>query len=176
MSSENMPKSMVHVYTGNGKGKTTAALGLALRALGHGRKVLMIQFMKKNKKYGEYIMMEKLARIKQFGTDEFVNQDEPRDIDISEAEAGMAYAEQMARSGDYDILILDEINVAVSFGLIPEDRVIDMIENRAECTEIILTGRDATDKLIEHADLVTRMEEVKHYFNSGIGAREGIEY
>lgn len=176
MSSNAKESSMVHIYTGNGKGKTTAALGLALRAMGHDRKVIMIQFMKKNTNYGEYAMMNQLAEIKQFGTNEFVNQDDPADIDIEEAKAGLEYARKAVLSGDYDLIILDEVIVAVDFGLIPEDELIDIVNKRSEHTELIMTGRGATTKLIENADLVTRMEEVKHYYTKGITAREGIEY
>ncbi len=171
-----MNKGKTHIYTGNGKGKTTAALGLAMRAVGHGMSVIMIQFMKKNEMYGEYAVMSKIAQIEQFGTNEFVNLDNPTDIDISEAESGLKFAETIIMAGTYDVIILDEILVAVSFGLIPEDSVIELMKLCRGNAELILTGRGASDVIIDEADLVTEMCEIKHYYSKGIIAREGVEY
>ena len=167
----------VQVYTGNGKGKTTASLGLAMRAVGAGLKVVMIQFMK-GRRYSEIDSAEKLPGLEifQHGRDEFVNKDDPEEIDVQLAKEGWDHTIEMVRSGDYDMVILDEINVAVDFGLIKKEEVIELVESRPEGMEIILTGRYAPDEFIEIADLVTEMKEVKHFYRKGVQARKGIEY
>ena len=148
----------VQVYTGNGKGKTTASLGLAMRAVGAGLKVVMIQFMK-GRRYSEIDSAEKLPGLEifQHGRDEFVNKDDPEEIDVQLAKEGWDHTIEMVRSGDYDMVILDEINVAVDFGLIKKEEVIELVESRPEGMEIILTGRYAPDEFIEIADLVTEL-------------------
>lgn len=167
---------MIHIYTGNGKGKTTAALGLAVRALGHSMNIGMVQFMKNDPQYGEYRFLIDYMDIIQSGRNEFVDFDNPDSIDIELARKGLAEAEDMMLSGQYDIVILDEINVAVMFGLVNEDDVLNLMDSKPDSVEIIMTGRGATDKMIEKADLVTQMKEIKHYYTRGISAREGIEH
>jgi len=171
-----MKKGMIQVYTGDGKGKTTAAFGLAIRAKGRGFKVAIVQFMK-GVEYGEVISARKLGiDVYQFGSPEFVDPKKPRDIDFELAEKGLKKAKEIIFSKNYDLVILDEINVAISFGLIDKNDVINILKNKPESVEIVLTGRYAPKELIEIADLVTEMREVKHYFQRGITAREGIEY
>jgi cob(I)alamin adenosyltransferase len=169
---------MVQVYTGDGKGKTTAALGLALRALGHGLKVCMIQFMKGDPEYGELRAAPRLdgLTIRQFGRTDFVDRDQPAEEDISLARQGLEHAAAVMDSGDHDLLILDEINVAMDFGLVPVQAVLKLIENKPRRMELILTGRFAPRAVIEAADLVTEMREIKHYYRQGRTARDGIEH
>ena len=172
-----LKKGLVHVYTGNGKGKTTAAFGLALRAIGKGLKVYCIQFMKGSKDYGEVIMAERIPNLtlRQFGRDEFVDRKNPAEIDIQLARDGLEHAREVMK-GNYDVLILDEINCAIEWNLIKVDEVIELIESRPDGMEIILTGRYAHSKLIEIADYVTEMKEIKHPFIKGVKLREGIEF
>jgi len=174
-----LPQGMIQVYTGNGKGKTTAALGLACRAVGHGYKVFMIQFMKGNIDYGELETARNLApylTIKQMGRECFVSREHPDPEDIRLAQEALALATEVIAGGEYDIVILDEINVAMDFGLINTQEVIQlMTEERPSHMELILTGRYAPKEIIERADLVTEMVEVKHYYHRGVHSREGIE-
>lgn len=172
-----LKKGFVHVYTGNGKGKTTAAIGLGIRAIGAGLKVIMIQFMK-GRQYSE---LETLAQIKnftvmQFGRDEFVSKDNPEQIDIDLAYKGLAYAKDIIKNGEYDLVILDEINVAVDFHLIPLKEVILLVANKPEPLELVLTGRYASPELIQHADLVSEILEIKHPFQKGVVSRKGIDW
>ena len=172
-----MKLGLVQVYTGNGKGKTTAAIGQAIRACGHGLKVFMIQFMK-GREYGEL----KLARgmknftIEQYGLDTFVEKNNPTEEDLELAQNGLERARQVIMSGNYDIVILDEINVAIDYGLIKLDAVINLIKNKPKGVELILTGRYAPREIIRIADLVSEIKEVKHHYTKGIKARKGIEY
>lgn len=173
-----MERGLIQVYTGNGKGKTTAALGLALRAVGHGLKVLMIQFMKGDINYGEIEASKRLYPdlvIKQTGRDTFVSKTNPDPIDIELARKGFFLAREEILSKKYDVVILDEINVAVDYDLIPLSDLINLIDSKPDSVEIILTGRNAKPEVIERADLVTDMIEVKHYYHRGISARKGIE-
>ena len=166
----------IHVYTGNGKGKTTAAFGLAMRAAGRGKKVCIIQFMKPDKGYGEQISARKLGiELHPMGRDKFVNKNNPDRIDVNLAKKALQLAKDKM-NGNYDLLILDEINVAVDFNLISVDDVLNLLSDIPERTEVILTGRYARDEIINRADLVTEMREIKHYFEKGVVAREGIEY
>jgi len=173
---------LIQVYTGNGKGKTTASIGLAFRACGHGLKVCMIQFMKDNKEYGEFKASNYLPgfRIIQVGRNDFVNLENPEDIDINLATQGWVLAQSIISSGQYDIIILDEINVAIACKLLDVHAVVKFLrEDRktlAKIPEIILTGRYAVPPIIEIADLVTEMQEVRHNYASGIQARQGIEF
>lgn len=172
-----LEQGCVQVYTGNGKGKTTAALGLALRAVGRGLTVCMFQFIKGGGRYGEHLAAEKLApllTIIQSGRPGWVN---TKDIteDRRVAQEALTRASELLSSGRYDIFICDEINGAVGFGLIDVEQVLELISNKPEQTELVLTGRNADERIIEAADLVTEMCEVKHYYKAGVPARTGIE-
>jgi cob(I)alamin adenosyltransferase len=169
--------STVQLYTGDGKGKTTASLGAALRAAGHGKRVLVIQFMK-GRLYGELAAVKAIEgfTIEQYGRDEFVDPKNPEQIDIELAGEGWKRAVEASRDEDLDLLVLDEINVAVSFGLIELERVLEFVRNRPARLELILTGRYAPEELIELADTVTEMKEIKHHYRNGIEARKGVEY
>ena len=167
---------MVHVYTGDGKGKTTAAIGLAVRAIGAGFKVLIVQFIK-NGEYSEIKALNKFSdsiTIKQFGLGHFIK-GAPSAEDFNAAQIGIEETESIVRSGNYKMVILDEANVAVKLGLFSVDDLLYIIDNKPDNVELIITGRDAEQKLIEKADLVTEMKEIKHYFRKGVMARVGIE-
>ncbi len=168
---------MIQVYTGNGKGKTTASLGLIIRALGRGHKVCLIQFMKKNFEYGEiqFLSKQKNLDIFQFGTDQLIDPNNPSKIDFSEAEKGYEKAMECIKSAKYDLIVIDEINVAVSWKLLPKEKQLKIFELDTK-SEIVMTGRYALPEVIEKADLVTEMKEIKHYYNIGINARKGIEF
>jgi cob(I)alamin adenosyltransferase len=168
---------MIHLYTGNGKGKTTSAMGLILRALGHKKQVCLIQFMKGDWQYGEIQSLQKLEGIDifKYGTTEFVDAKSPGKIDISEAAAGWRKAVEVIKSGRYQLVVLDEINVAVYMGLLNLSEQLDLMGMAADC-ELVMTGRYAALEVIERADLVTEMRQIKHYYDKGITSREGIEY
>jgi cob(I)alamin adenosyltransferase len=168
---------LVQIYTGNGKGKTTAALGLALRASGRGLNVLILQFMKPSAGYGEQVACERLGTvtIESMGLDHFVS-NKPKQPDIDAAKAALKRSEDLIATGDYDIAILDEAMNAVRLGLITSQELIESLDKRPEHVEIVLTGRGLTPELEEYADLVTEMRLVKHPMDRGIGARKGIEY
>ncbi len=167
----------VHLYTGNGKGKTTAAVGLATRAAGRGLRVLFIQFMKPDGGYGEQTALRKLGvEVRAFGRDAFVKMDRPDDVDARLAKEGLEFARNALSSGEYDLIVMDEVNVAAHCGLVNVEEVVEALRNRAERTEAVLTGRYAPAAFIEIADLVTEMREVKHYFRKGVMAREGVEF
>jgi len=176
-----MPKleeGIVQVYTGNGKGKSTAAFGLALRAIGRGLKVYIIQFIKGGFDYGELYIVDKLPNLtlKAFGRGKFVTEKPPEKVDVQFAEEALALAEKIVKSGEYDIVILDEVNVALNLKLIKTGRVVELIKAKPKHVELVLTGRYAPNEIIELADLVTEMHEVKHPYNKGFEARKGIEY
>lgn len=171
-------KGLIQVYTGNGKGKTTAALGLAMRAAGHKLRVLMIQFLKGGLLYGELKAAKKLApylKIIPAGRESFVNRRNPDPEDIKLAQKGWQLAKNAIASRKYQLVILDEINVAVKYGLLPLKEVIDLMKKKPKDVELILTGRWADARVIRMADLVTEMREVKHYYKKGIDSRLGIE-
>ncbi len=173
-----LERGLVQVYTGDGKGKTTAAIGLAMRALGNGFKVYMIQFMKGQIFYGELKIAEMHSPdfvIKQCGRPDFVNPKNPEAIDVKLAQEAMEHAREIINTGNYDVVILDEVNVAVNFGLIKLEELVHLIRHKPENVELILTGRYAAQEIIEMADLVTEMRAVKHYYEKGIQARVGIE-
>lgn len=169
----------VQVYTGSGKGKTTAAFGLAFRAMGRGLKVRVVQFMKGWPQYGEFQMAKKLDLIEvyQFGTPDLIMPGKQSQIDYDEAKKGLEMARKLIVDPDTDILILDEINVACWFELIKVDDIIELIETRPEKVELIITGRKAHKSVLELADLVTTMEDTKHYYDTQkLDARVGIEH
>ena len=170
-----MEKGYVHVYTGNGKGKTTAALGLSLRAISAGKKVFFGQFIK-GMDYSELESQKYLPnfKIQQFGRDCFIYKD-PTDEDIRIAREGLEICRQILNSDEYDIVVLDELNIATYYKLFSPDEVIEILKNRNPHIEVIITGRYADEKIIEFADLVTEMKEIKHYYYKGIEARKGIE-
>ena len=172
-----MIKGYIHIYTGPGKGKTTAALGLGLRANGAGYKVHVIQFMK-GRRYNEINAIEKLENftISQHGRDEFVSKENPEKIDIDLAQKGFSHAKDVIKNKKYNMVILDEINVAVDYNLISEKDVIELIDNKPENLELVLTGRNARPELIRIADVVTEMLEIKHPYQHGIQAKEGIDF
>ena len=171
-------KGYIHVYTGNGKGKTTAALGLALRAAGHGFKTYFCQFLK-GQDYGELSAIRKLSpliTIEQFGRKGFIHVTEnPDQEDIDRARKGLERCTRMMESQKYRIIVLDEVNVAVHFHLFSENDIHDFLDKKPDEMEVILTGRYAPESFIQRADLVTEMKEIKHYFKKGIQARTGIE-
>jgi len=173
-----LEKGLVQVYTGNGKGKSSAAFGLALRAIGRGLKVYIIQFIKGGFDYGELYLVDKLPNLtlKAFGRGKFVMAKPPEKEDIKLAGEAFKLAKKVVESGEYDIVILDEINVALNLKLINLEKVLELIKNKPKHVELILTGRYASKEIIEAADLVTEMKEVKHPFNKGYQARKGIEY
>ncbi len=173
-----LTKGLVQVYTGNGKGKTSAAFGLALRASGRGLKVFIIQFIKGGFDYGELYVIDKVPNItlRAFGRGKFVTSKPPEREDLRLAKEALDLAKEVVKKGEYDIVILDEINVALSLCLISLSAVVRIVKGKPTHVEIILTGRDAPEELIRMADLVTEMKEVKHPFNVGLASREGIEY
>lgn len=169
-------KGYVQVYTGNGKGKTTAALGLSLRAAGAGLKVYIAQFMK----MGEYSEIKALKRfsdlitVEQFGTGKFIL-DQPSPEEILAAKEGLKRISAIIAAGKYDLIVLEEANLAVKFNLFPVEDLLDIINAKPEPLELVITGRYADPVIIEKADLVTEMKEIKHYFQKGVAARVGIE-
>lgn len=168
----------MQVYTGNGKGKTTAAFGLALRAIGRGLKVYVIQFIKGGFDYGELYIADKLPnlKLKAFGRGKFVTEKPAEKEDVKLAEEALALAEKVVKSGEYDIVILDEVNVALDLKLIKTEKVVELVKSKPRHVELVLTGRYAPKEIVEIADLVTEMKEIKHPFNKGQQARKGIEY
>jgi cob(I)alamin adenosyltransferase len=171
-------KGLVQVYTGNGKRKTTAALGLALRAAGHRFKVLMIQFLKGGIAYGELRAAKKLApylTIVPMGRENFVNKKKPDPMDVRLAQKAWELAQRSVHSRKYHLVILDEINVAVEYGMVPLKELLALMKNKPEKVELVLTGRWARPEILRRADLVTEMREIKHYYKKGIESRIGIE-
>ncbi len=166
----------VQVYTGNGKGKTTAALGLTLRAAGAGLRVFFAQFLKCGE-YSEIAALrrfEDLVTVRQYGCPEFVT-GAPGEEDRAAARRGRLEAREALVSGEYGVVVLDEVNVAVRLGLFSAGEVLELLDARPPEVELVLTGRDADPRIVERADLVTEMREVKHYYRQGIKARKGIE-
>lgn len=172
-----MEQGLVEVYTGDGKGKTTAALGLAMRAAGRGMKVLMVQFLK-GRRYGELASAERLEgfEIIQSGLDSFVKKGEPTDEDLRLARKGLETAREAIMSGEFDIVILDEVNIAVELGVLSVDDILPLIDDRPGTVEVVLTGRYAPAEFIDRADIVTEMKCERHCFDEGMGMREGIEF
>jgi len=172
-----MIKGLIQVYTGDGKGKTTAALGLALRAAGRNMKVLIVQFMKKWD-YGELHSVKLIPSItlETFGTKEFIYKGKAKKIDYEEAEKAFSFGVKGMQSGNYDIVIFDELNMALYYDLLDIEEVVKKIKEKPRNVEIVITGRRAPQEIIEIADLVTEMKEIKHPYQKGIEARKGIEY
>ena len=170
-----MEKGYIQVYTGNGKGKTTAALGLSLRAICSGKKVFFGQFVK-GMKYSELDTASYLPNfdMEQFGTNSFI-MEKPTKADKKAAREGFEKVQKILASGEYDVVVLDEINIAIFYELFTPEEVIEIIDRRHPKVEVILTGRYACEKIIEKADLVTEMKEIKHYYSKGVQARAGIE-
>jgi cob(I)alamin adenosyltransferase len=171
-------QGLVQVFTGNGKGKTTAALGTVLRAAGHGLKIFIVFFMKGDYTYGEFEALLKLPNVEvlKSGFRQFTDPLNIKPEEKGQAAAALSAAEQAINSGKYDIVVLDEVNVALEYKLIDLNDVIKIIINKPAGVELILTGRYADNRILELADLVTEMVKVKHPFDKGIKAREGIEY
>ncbi len=174
---DSVHQGLVQVYTGTGKGKTTAALGLGLRAAGHGFEVYMIQFMKGQINYGELEAVKRIPNftIRQFGRPDFIDKSNPDPEDIKYAQDALDHARKIIEVGSVDFLILDEVNVAIDFGLITDREVIALIKSRPSQMELILTGRYASSAIIEIADLVSEIKEIKHPYQKGIAARKGVE-
>ncbi len=171
-------RGVVIVLTGNGKGKTTSAMGQALRALGHGKKVLVIQFMK-GRKYGEVLAAELHLpgiTIVQSGLDSFVMRDNPAPVDVELAKQGLEMAREALAAGTHDMVILDEINVAVDFKLIPLQDLLELIRSKPAAVDLILTGRYAPPEILELADTVSEIQEIRHHYSRGMKERAGIEY
>lgn len=168
---------LVQIYTGNGKGKTTAAFGLAFRAAGRGLNVLILQFLKPSDGYGEQLACGRFPNVElhSLGLDHFVGKN-PKEEDILAAKDALKKASDMMATRKYDIVVLDEAVNAVRLNLITDTELIDMLKARPEHIEVVLTGRGITPKLQEYADLVTEMVLVKHPFDQGINARAGIEF
>ncbi len=173
-----LEKGLVQVYTGNGKGKTTASFGLALRAIGRGLKVYIIQFIKGGFDYGELYIADKLPglTLKAYGRGKFISEKKPDKIDVDLATEALKKAQDVVKSGEVDVVILDEINVALNLKLVKIEKVLKLIKEKPEQMEIVLTGRNAPLEIVQAADLVTEMIEIKHPYNAGFKARKGIEY
>jgi len=173
-----LARGLIQVYTGDGKGKTTAALGLALRAAGHGLRVEIVQFMKGWPGYGELRGVEQLATvaIHPFGRSGWVHPDHAEPEDYEQAVEALAYARQAMTSGKADIVVLDEVNVALDYGLLDLEAVLALLDDKPPTMELILTGRNAHPEVIHQADLVTEMRKVKHPYDQGIHGRQGIDF
>lgn len=170
-------KGYVQIYTGDGKGKTTAALGLALRSAGYKRRVFIGQFMK-GQHYGELSALAHIDEIviEQFGDAGCIRREEVTDLHRQHAEKGIARIEEILFSGEYRMVIMDEIAVAIWFGIVDLERVLGVLRKRPDGVELILTGRRAPEQLLEAADLVTEMKEIRHYYQDGVPARKGVEF
>jgi len=177
-SPESLGRGLVQVFTGDGKGKTTAAIGTVVRALGQGRRVYVVFFMKGDYPYGERKILTRLpgVDIDSFGSLDFVDPSKVKPEDREQAELAIAAARRAMLSGSYDIVVLDEVNVAVAFNLISIDEVLKLIKDKPFGLELILTGRKAAPELVRQADLVTECLKIKHPYDEGIVARKGIEY
>lgn len=169
-------KGYVHVYTGNGKGKTTAALGLALRASGAGLRVFIGQFVKGQHSSELDAINQSLQSItiKQYGQGCFLRQTRSSQ-DIHLARQGFQELREIIQSGMYDVIILDEVNIATSYALFSVNELLDLVRSKPDHVELVLTGRNAAPEILEAADLVTEMKEIKHYYRQGVPARKGIE-
>lgn len=175
---EAFTEGLVEVFTGNGKGKSSAAFGLVLRATGHGLRSHVVLFMKGDVRYGEFTASKYLPGVSmaRFGPAHLVDPRQISDEDREEVRRGLEHAESAMLSGDYDIIVLDEINVAVAWKLVDIERVVELIKKRPKQVELVLTGRAAQPQIIDLADLVTEMKEIKHPYTRGVLSRAGIDY
>ena len=176
-------RGYIQVYTGNGKGKTTASLGLAMRALGRNWKVLVIMSTKGGDNYGELNSFRNLSpeiqnnlTIKQAGLNRIVYAHNKCDDDVKEILSGWEIAKKAIQSDEYQLIILDEINIVLDMKFIDIDEVVEVLKNKPKAMEIVLTGRNAHSKIIEVAHLVSKIDPIKHYWDTGIVARKGIEF
>jgi cob(I)alamin adenosyltransferase len=178
LAPEPLSKGLVQVFTGDGKGKTSAAIGTVIRALGHGLKVYIAFFMKGDHPYGERQILSKLpgVTLEGFGSRDFVDPKSIKPEQKAEAAKALSSAREAMLSGDYDMVVLDEVNVAAAFGLIDVEDVLGLIEAKPPRVELILTGRRADTRLVQAADLVTECLKIKHPYDAGVAAREGIEF
>lgn len=169
---------MLQIYTGTGKGKTTAALGVALRGAGYGLKTLMLSFLKDDPNYGEARIAAQIPcfKLEQVGRDAFVNFRNPDPIDLNMCRQGWERAKQAVLNKECDILILDELNIVLWTKMLPLEEVVGFLKEHKTELELILTGRGAPEELLKAADLVTDMQEVKHYFHKGVSSRNGIDH
>lgn len=169
---------MLQVYTGTGKGKTTAALGVALRASGYAMKTLMFSFLKDDPDYGEARAVHNLPwfTLRQVGRDAFVNFRDPDPVDLRMCRDGWEQAKRSIAAREADIIILDELNIVLATNMLPTSEVVSFLREHKGAVEIITTGRGAPEELIKIADLVTDMSEVKHYFHRGVSSRNGIDH
>jgi cob(I)alamin adenosyltransferase len=171
-------KGLLMVFTGNGKGKTTSALGLAFRALGHGKKVCFIQFIKGSWKYGELEAAKRFADLLDFHVmgRGFTWKSDDLDKDIAVARQGWEFAKKIIAENRHDLIVLDELTYLATYKMIDEQEIVDVLTHRNPSRHIVVTGRGAGDKLIQAADLVTEMREIKHPYKQGIKAQKGIEF
>ncbi len=179
MAETRLSRGLIQVYTGDGKGKTTCALGLALRAVGQGFKVYMVQFMKGRETGEAKAASGRLApdmTLRYFGRPGLVNLRAPDPEDLALVREAWDLARQVIRAGEHDLVILDEINLALTFNLLPAEEVFQVLRERPPWVEVVLTGRQAPPELVELADLVTEMRPLKHYYEAGVKARRGIEW
>ena len=178
MTESRLEKGLVQVYTGDGKGKTSAAFGLALRAIGRGLKVYVIQFIKGGFDYGELHVADKLPNFKlaAFGRGKFITDVSPSGEDAKLAQEALKLAAKVVKEGEYDIVVLDEVNVALNMKLIKLEDILKLIRVKPKYVELVLTGRNAPARLVEVADLVTEMKEIKHPYAKGVQPRKGIEF
>jgi cob(I)alamin adenosyltransferase len=179
MAETRLSRGLIQVYTGDGKGKTTCALGLALRAVGRGLQVYMVQFMKGRETGEAKAAADRLApdlTLRYFGRPGLVNLRAPAPEDLALVQEAWGLARQVLLAGEHDLVILDEINLALTFNLLPPEEVFQVLRDRPSWVEVVLTGRQAPPELMELADLVTEMRPLKHYFEAGVPARRGIEW
>lgn len=171
-------RGLVQVFTGDGKGKTSAAIGAVVRALGQGLRVYISFFMKGAHPSGERNILSQLSNVtmESFGTGEFIERANIKPEDIKQAKRGLAAARKAMLSGNYDLVVLDELNLAIARNLVELDEVLKLIDDKPEGVELIFTGRQANSELIKSADLVTEMLKIKHPYDEGVAARKGIEY
>jgi cob(I)alamin adenosyltransferase len=178
MARERLERGLIQVYTGDGKGKTTCALGLAFRAVGQGFKVFIVHFLK-GRDTGEARAAARLApdlTLRYFGRPGLISLKSPAPEDLARLREAWDLAREVIASGDWDLVVLDEINLALAFGLVPLPEALETLRRRPPNVEVVLTGRQAPPELIEMADLVTEMRPVKHYYTAGVKARRGIEW